>query len=158
MENYFASQRESIFSDVEVLIYVFDVESRDKEKDLHYYQTCLEAIHQNSPDTKVFCLIHKMDLIKTGPEGKLKTFLEKSEELAIRSKPFEAVCFSTSIWDESLYKAWSAIVYNLIPNVSDIESSLRNFATIIDADEVLMFEKATFLVIFFTHRGKIFCK
>ncbi|CAK9299022.1 unnamed protein product [Gordionus sp. m RMFG-2023] len=147
MENYFASQRESIFSDVEVLIYVFDVESRDKEKDLHYYQTCLEAIHQNSPDTKVFCLIHKMDLIKTGPEGKLKTFLEKSEELAIRSKPFEAVCFSTSIWDESLYKAWSAIVYNLIPNVSDIESSLRNFATIIDADEVLMFEKATFLMI-----------
>ena len=29
-----------------VLIYVFDVESRELEKDLHYYQSCLEAILQ----------------------------------------------------------------------------------------------------------------
>lgn len=29
MENYFASQRDHIFRNVEVLIYVFDVESRE---------------------------------------------------------------------------------------------------------------------------------
>ena len=38
MENYFASQRDNIFRNVEVLIYVFDVESRELEKDIHYYQ------------------------------------------------------------------------------------------------------------------------
>merc|ERR1712183_248171 len=64
MENYFASQRDNIFRNVEVLIYVFDVESRELEKDLHYYQSCLEAILQNSPKAKVFCLIHKVDLIE----------------------------------------------------------------------------------------------
>ena len=64
MENYFASQRDNIFRNVEVLIYVFDVESRELEKDIHYYQSCLEAILQNSPDAKVFCLIHKMDLVQ----------------------------------------------------------------------------------------------
>lgn len=32
MENYFASQRDNIFRNVEVLIYVFDVESRELEK------------------------------------------------------------------------------------------------------------------------------
>ena len=64
MENYFASQRDNIFRNVEVLIYVFDVESRELEKDMHYYQSCLEAILQNSPDAKVFCLIHKMDLVQ----------------------------------------------------------------------------------------------
>ncbi len=63
MENYFTSQRDNVFRNVEVLIYVFDVESRELEKDLHYYQSCLEAIIQNSPDAKVFCLVHKMDLI-----------------------------------------------------------------------------------------------
>jgi len=63
MESYIASQRESIFRNVEVLIYVFDVESRELERDFHYYQSCLEAILQNSADAKVFCLIHKMDLI-----------------------------------------------------------------------------------------------
>ena len=63
MENYFTSQRDNVFRNVEVLIYVFDVESREVEKDMHYYQSCLEAILQNSPDAKVFCLVHKMDLI-----------------------------------------------------------------------------------------------
>ena len=69
MENYFTSQRDNVFRNVEVLIYVFDVESREIEKDMHYYQSCLEAILQNSPDAKVFCLVHKMDLI---PEDQRK--------------------------------------------------------------------------------------
>lgn len=64
MENYFTSQRDNIFRNVEVLIYVFDVESRELDKDMHYYQSCLEAILNNSPEAKVFCLIHKMDLIQ----------------------------------------------------------------------------------------------
>ena len=64
MENYFASQRDSIFRNVEVLIYVFDIESRELDKDLHYYQSCLEALLENSRDAKVFCLIHKMDLLR----------------------------------------------------------------------------------------------
>ncbi|XP_053230282.1 ras-related GTP-binding protein A isoform X2 [Podarcis raffonei] len=113
MENYFTSQRDNIFRNVEVLIYVFDVESRELEKDMHYYQSCLEAILQNSPDAKVFCLVHKMDLVQ-----------EDQRELA-----------------------WSSIVYQLIPNVQQLETNLRNFAQIIEADEVLLFERATFLVI-----------
>ncbi len=64
MENYFASQREPNFRNVEVLIYVFDIESVEMEKDMHYYQSCLEAILQNSKDAKIFCLLHKMDLIQ----------------------------------------------------------------------------------------------
>lgn len=35
----------------------------------------------------------------------------------------------------------------LIPNVKELEQSLNQFANIIDADEVLLFERATFLVI-----------
>jgi len=64
MENYFASQRDNIFRNVEVLIYVFDVESGEFDKDIHYYQSCLEAILQYSPGARVFCLVHKMDLVQ----------------------------------------------------------------------------------------------
>jgi Ras-related GTP-binding protein A/B len=64
MENYFTSQRDHIFKNVEVLIYVFDVESRDVERDMHYYQSCLEAIMANSREAKIFCLVHKMDLVQ----------------------------------------------------------------------------------------------
>lgn len=31
---------------------------------MHYYQSCLEAILQSSPEAKIFCLIHKMDLVQ----------------------------------------------------------------------------------------------
>uniref|UniRef100_A0AAR2IZT7 Ras-related GTP-binding protein n=1 Tax=Pygocentrus nattereri TaxID=42514 RepID=A0AAR2IZT7_PYGNA len=145
MENYFTSQRDNIFRNVEVLIYVFDVESRELEKDMHYYQSCLEAILQNSPDAKVFCLVHKMDLVQEDQRDLI--FKEREEDLKRLSRPLACTCFRTSIWDETLYKAWSSIVYQLIPNVQQLESNLRNFAQIIEADEVLLFERATFLVI-----------
>ena len=145
MENYFASQRDNIFRNVEVLIYVFDVESHELEKDMHYYQSCLEAILQNSPEAKVFCLVHKMDLVQD--DQRELVFKEREEDLKRLSKPLNCTCFATSIWDETLYKAWSNIVYQLIPNVQQLEGMLANFANIIDADEVLLFERATFLVI-----------
>ena len=39
MEHYFTAQRDNIFRNVEVLIYVFDAESREIDKDIHYYQS-----------------------------------------------------------------------------------------------------------------------
>jgi hypothetical protein len=77
MENYFTSQRDNIFRNVEVLIYVFDVESRELEKDMHYYQTCLEAILQNSPSAKIFCLVHKMDLVQEDQRDAVRKVLEQ---------------------------------------------------------------------------------
>nr|XP_027203623.1 ras-related GTP-binding protein A-like [Dermatophagoides pteronyssinus] len=152
MENYFASQRENIFKNVEVLIYLFDVESREIEKDVRYYQNCLEGIMEYSNNTKVFCLIHKMDLI---PDDQ-RDIIFKDREIYLKkmSQPLECICFRTSIWDETLYQAWSAIVYSLVPNVEDLKNQLRIFADIIEADEVLLFERATFLVICYCERRR----
>ncbi len=44
-------------------------------------------------------------------------------------------------------QAWSAIVHSLIPNVKRLEDELRLFCDMCDADEVVLFERATFLVI-----------
>eukprot|EP00729_Bicosta_minor_P005610 gene5610-23454_t len=145
MENYFASQRHNIFRNVAVLIYVFDVESRELEKDFHYFQSCLSSIAENSKDAKIFCLVHKMDLIQEDQRDLI--FKEREAELKRRSIPLEITCFRTSIWDETLYKAWSSIVVSLIPNVSALKMHLQSFASIMDADEVVLFERATFLVI-----------
>jgi len=150
MENYFQTQRQSIFRNVEVLIYVFDVESRELERDMHYYQSCLEAIMQNSPKAQIFCLIHKMDLIQEDQRDLI--FNEQEADLKRLSRPLECKCFKSSIWDETLYKAWSAIVYTLIPNIQIFENNLQQFAEVIDADEVLLFERATFLAISYYQR------
>ncbi|KAI9009722.1 ras-related GTP-binding protein A-like protein [Gaertneriomyces semiglobifer] len=145
MENYLDSQRDHIFRNVEVLIYVFDVESREYEKDMHYYQSCLESIMQNSKDARIFCLIHKMDLVQE--EQRDLVFKEREADLKRRSLPLNITAFKTSIWDETLYKAWSSIVYSLIPNVRMLESNLESFCKICEADEVVLFERTTFLVI-----------
>lgn len=145
MENYFSSQIDHIFRNVAVLIYVFDVESRELEKDLMYYRSCLDAIQENSKDARIFCLIHKMDLIPE--EQRNQAFKKREDELTNISAPLQITCFRTSIWDETLYKAWSSIVYSLIPNINTLESHLKNFSEICEADEVVLFERATFLVI-----------
>ena len=85
-----------------------------------------------------------MDLIPE--ELRTTVFNERESILKDISKPLQCSCFRTSIWDETLYKAWSQIVYQLVPNVKGLEKTLENFAEIIDADEILLFEKATFLV------------
>lgn len=86
MENYFTSQRDNIFRNVEVLIYVFDVESRELEKDMHYYQSCLEAILQNSPDAKIFCLVHKMDLVQEDQRDLVRVSLQIKREASLSVK------------------------------------------------------------------------
>lgn len=115
MENYFASQRDNIFRNVEVLIYVFDVESRELDKDMHYYQSCLEAILQNSPEAKIFCLVHKMDLVQEDQRDLI--FREREEDLKRLSLPLECTCFRTSIWDETLYRYIFVTIMTLIYNI-----------------------------------------
>jgi hypothetical protein len=44
-------------------------------------------------------------------------------------------------------QAWSSIVHALIPNIAVLTTHLRNFCDICEADEVVLFERATFLVI-----------
>jgi Ras-related GTP-binding protein A/B len=86
-----------------------------------------------------------MDLIPQ--DQRHRTFTERSQELVSKSHPLKITTFATSIWDETLYKAWSSIVYSLIPNVGELEGGLRRFCELSDADEVILFERATLLVI-----------
>jgi len=147
-ESYFERDRETIFRGVELLIYVFDIESETPEKDFDHFCGVLEAIEENSPDARIFLLIHKMDLVaEEDREAILEDRKQLIEESCLSCGVENFQCFGTSIWDETLYKAWSEIVTNLIPNIRLLESHLNKFCRICDADEVVLFERATFLVI-----------
>ncbi|XP_024424786.2 ras-related GTP-binding protein A-like [Desmodus rotundus] len=144
LESCVAGRRGGVFRDVAALVYVFDVGSRDLEQDVHYYQSCLEAILRSSPAASIFCLVHKMDLVQEDQRDPV--FAEREDDLRRLSRPLECACFPTSIWDETLYRAWSSVVYQLLPNVQQLEANLSGFARIIEAEEVLLFERVTFLV------------
>ncbi|KAI1982247.1 GTP-binding protein gtr1 [Ophidiomyces ophidiicola] len=145
MESYVASQRENIFTDVAVLVYVFDIESREVERDLETYNAIIRALEEYSPTAFVFCLIHKLDLIQS--EHRHRVCEERAALLRSRSESFEIITFGSSIWDQSLYKAWAGIVHKLIPNLSYIERFLTSFSEKIEAEEVVLFERSTFLTI-----------
>ncbi|KAK4174357.1 putative ras-related GTP-binding protein A [Triangularia setosa] len=191
MENYLSQQRAHVFSNVGVLIYIFDIESRDVERDLATYVNIILALVQYSREAQVFVLIHKMDLIP--PTMREEVFVQRVA--LVRKKTAEAVAifrkgslsqsqqsqsshlpqshqqqsqpgattsptatlpqdleigmqlFATSIWDQSLYKAWASIIHDLVPNLAVIETQLASMGAAIDADEILLFERISFLVV-----------
>ncbi|KAI6784985.1 uncharacterized protein J7T54_008079 [Emericellopsis cladophorae] len=158
MENYLSQQRVHVFSNVGVLIYVFDVESRDVERDLATYVAILSALLQFSPQARIYILIHKMDLVV--PSSREAVYNDRVN--AVRSKTMEyaahamggpaaqeldLIPFATSIWDQSLYKAWASIIHDLVPNLSIIERNLANLGLAIEAEELLLFERTSFLAV-----------
>lgn len=166
MDSYLDKQRSQVFSTVGVLIYVFDLVSAEGEeeghvqweRDLRYYKDCISALYQYSPDAQVFCLLHKMDLVDKSRRAsiyssRVNELRKKSREVAQAAASnrsdngFRVNCFATSIWDESLYRAWSRIVQTQIPSVGVLEKHLQQFADSCSAYEVVLFERTTFLVI-----------
>jgi len=148
VENYFQSQRDHIFRNVQVLIYVFDIESHELQKDMHYFTSCLEALQHNSASAKIFVMVHKMDML---PEDRREAVFRQREadlkKIAAGIGKLDVHCFQTSIWDETLYKAWSTMVYSLVPNAGLLEQHLNSLCSACCADELVLFERATFLVI-----------
>lgn len=145
MENYLSQQRQHVFSNVGVLIYVFDIESRDFDRDLLTYRSIITALSQFSPSANVYILIHKMDLVV--PTQREDLYNDRLSLIASKSDAFSPQGFATSIWDQSLYKAWAEIIHDLVPNLSQIEQHLGALGRLIMAEEVLLFERSSFLVV-----------
>jgi len=113
VDNYLSGQKSTIFANVAVLIYVFDITSTEWENDLKYFDDVLSALRENSIDAGVWVLINKMDLTDKDDPGR-KVFGDRKAEIEgveerirkERAGTGKGIlrCFATSIWDESLYK------------------------------------------------------
>ncbi|KAL8830598.1 MAG: hypothetical protein Q9170_005663 [Blastenia crenularia] len=157
-ESYLTSQKEYVFGQVGVLIYVFDVESSDfsvaeepvpgqSDRDLRTFGKIIQALAEHSPGARIFVLIHKMDLVSTAFRAAVRD--SKADAVRARSGRFSwnIGIYATSIWDESLYRAWGGIVNSLIPNLDVMEAGLKDLQKVTDADEVVLFEQNTFLTV-----------
>ncbi|KAF1991269.1 GTP-binding protein GTR1 [Aulographum hederae CBS 113979] len=153
VENYLTHQRTHVFGSVAVLIFVFDIESREFAADVINYSNIIRALSECSPNAKVFILIHKMDLVQTRLRDQL--FAERADYIRGASEGFKDSVdfFATSIWDQSLYRAWTMIIYHLIPNAASIETLLQQLAEVIDARELILYERTTCLMVTHVTRG-----
>jgi Ras-related GTP-binding protein A/B len=157
-DDFLANRQDSMFRQVHSMIYIFDVESPAfSSTDGDYFSRCLVALKNASskqPPTQeqsapyVHVLIHKMDLVNA--DTRAQVLESKSSEIRRRCQEagWGAVnIFGTSIWNETLYRAWSTIVSTFIPNSVSLKNQLVSFAEVCGADEVVLFETTTFLVI-----------
>jgi Ras-related GTP-binding protein A/B len=156
IRHYLDSKKEQIFSNVEILVFVIEAEKLiqtgpPNNEDLNYFEeyiyfnsSCIKALDEFSKDAKVFVLVHKMDLI--ADHRKPAVFEKRKKEVQKRALKFSVTCFPTSIWEVSLYKAWTEIVSTLIMDMDTLKSALSNFAEACSAEEVILFEKSTFLL------------
>ena len=87
-----------------------------------------------------------MDLVLE--ENRDEIFKKRKHQLEEKSGNFKIKCYPTSIWEATLYKAWTQIISELSPNKEEIEKSLKNFVEACNANEVILFEKNTFLLCF----------
>ncbi|KAL1901626.1 GTP-binding protein gtr1 [Ceratocystis pirilliformis] len=162
MEHYLSQQKVHVFSNVGVLIYVFDIESRDTDRDLATYVEIIAVLMQYSPSARIYILVHKMDLVL--PNSRELLYDERVAQVRQRTAEFahtmgigldggehsglmDVQAFATSIWDQSLYKAWAGIIHDLVPNLSLIERNLAHLGTAIEAEELLLFERTSFLAV-----------
>lgn len=150
MESYLNNRRSYVFNNAAVLIFVFDISSKEAQADMMSFSRTIDALHEYSPGSKIFVLIHKMDLVPL--DQKAGVYQRKSQEIRKACvdegfAPQQVDFWATSIWDQSLYKAWTQIVYYLVPNSTTIEGMLRKLARLLDARELILYERTTCLVI-----------
>ncbi|KAI9664188.1 MAG: GTP-binding protein gtr1 [Alyxoria varia] len=164
-------QRPHIFSNVAILIYVFDVESKSFHTDALTYSRIVRALSDYSPSARLFVLMHKMDLVQT--HLRQRVFEERisvvrahsggfadapssmREDGSVRAISGAATLdfYATSIWDQSLYKAWTSVIYTLIPNALALERLLSRLCTALSARELILYERTTCLSITHITRG-----
>ena len=134
------------FTDIKVFIYVFDV-LFIKDEELLMFRRTMEQLEKYSPKASVFVLIHKMDMIDE--KARTTKFEEgKQQILKNMTKNMDVTqFFGTSIWDVTLYNAWSKIIQTLLPDLKFLTDCLSDICKISECDEIILFEKYTFLII-----------
>lgn len=169
MISYFESQKSQIFKNVEILIFVFDCETLNSNtqnntqfnNNYDVFINCLNSIKQYSDNAHIFVLLHKMDLIHNDKQNFIKQqndilhkiyndiFNNNNKDNNNKQQSLnDLTIYSTSIWDETLYRAWSHIVTILIPNIQQINVNLSKLLYLFNnCNEIVLFERSTYLVI-----------
>ena len=84
---------------------------------------------------------------KVDPRIRNEIFDNRVKQFKLKSEKFQIKCFATSIWENTLYKAWSNILRSIIPNIEKITELLGNYSIASQVDDIALFEKNTFLCI-----------
>ena len=139
LDEYHTALRKNIFRKASILLYVVDVTDIDRFENARLeFEWSLNQILSFNPNAKINVFLHKMDLIHDK-----NTIINHLKELFTQNISHEVIFHSTSIFDESLFTAWSEIIREISPKTTFINSILKILKTQEGVQDALLIEKTT---------------
>ena len=139
LDQYHGPLRENIFKKASILLYIVDITDYDRfDAAKAEFEWSANQILLHNPRAQLNVFLHKSDLIHD--KNLMVTYIKK---LFSKKISHDINYHYTSIFDESLFKAWSEIIRELSPKstfINSILSILKNQEGIKDA---LLIDKST---------------
>ncbi|KAG7663462.1 GTR2 [[Candida] subhashii] len=142
--NYFEPNYDSerLFSSIGALVYVID--SQDEYLNaLTNLSMIIEFAYKVNPKINIEVLIHKIDgLSEDYRIDAQRDIMQRTgdELLDLGLEGVQVSFYLTSIFDHSIYEAFSRIVQKLIPELSSLENMLDNLVQHSSIDKVFLFD------------------
>lgn len=142
--NYFEPNYDSerLFSSVGALVYVID--SQDEYLNaLTNLLMIIEFAYKVNPKIHIEVLIHKIDgLLEDYRMDAQRDIMQRTgdELLDLGLEGVQVSFYLTSIFDHSIYEAFSRIVQKLIPELPSLENMLDNLVQHLSIDKVFLFD------------------
>lgn len=142
--NYFEPtyDLERLFSSVGALVYVID--SQDEYLNaLTNLSMIIEYAYKVNPQIHIEVLIHKIDgLLEDYRIDAQRDIMQRmgDELLDLGLEGVQVLFYLTSIFDQSIYEAFSKIVQKLIPELPSLEHMLDNLVQHSSIDKVFLFD------------------
>ncbi len=126
LEKYTGNMAQFAFSDVASLIFVVDISELARlPRSKYYFDAALVKLDKFSPEAKVFCFLHKIDLIES---DNLQSTLAMVKSMMMTDVHKTIEFYQTSIYDGSVFSAMSEAVSVFLHKKEEIQASMKRFA------------------------------
>jgi Ras-related GTP-binding protein A/B len=139
LDEYHGPLRKNIFQKVSVLLYVVDASDVDRfENSRIELEWSVNQILLFNQTAKIHVFLHKMDLIHDK-----NAIIPYLKELLTQNISIEVSFHGTSVFDESLFTAWSGIIRDISPKTVFIKSILKELKGQKGVEDALLIEKSS---------------
>jgi len=140
---------DAFFSNVNILVFVFDASNQDNLRYHQHFKEIMDAVICYSSNLRIYCFLNKIDMIDV---KKRPTVIKSWTDNSIgpyKKKHVEVHSFATSVFNESLYSAWTSIFQaNFVSK--KITSELSNYT-----NKVYVFDRVTLLALYGHYNANI---
>jgi len=139
LDEYHGPLRKNIFRKASILLYVVDITDYDRFDNARIeFEWSVNQILSYNPNAKLNVFLHKVDLIHDK-----ESVISHIKKVFSKNISHEIIYHLTSIFDESLFKAWSDIIRELSPKSTFINSILKQLKNHKGVKDALVIERTS---------------